>query len=89
MGKAFYITVLILFSNDDGLNKHYYYVQHKEPYETYGECSYYVNTKEMRMYINRSLNEWLCDRFISIAAYGCMTRETYLEYSNPSSSSED
>ena len=75
----YFITIMILLSFND--EQVYKYVQHKEAYQTYSECSYYLNTSQMREYIQTSLNERLCDKLVAIVEYGCMTKDAYVEYS--------
>lgn len=76
----YFITIMVLlsFNNDEQI---YRYVQHKEAYSTYSECTYYLNTPQMQQYIKTSLHEHLCDTLISIVEYGCMTKQAYLDYS--------
>ena len=75
----YFITIMILLSFND--EQVYRYVQHKEAYQTYSECTYYLNTPQMREYIQQSLHERLCDQLLDIVEYGCMTKEAYMEYS--------
>ena len=75
----YFITIMILLSFND--EQVYKYVQHKEAYQTYSECSYYLNSPQMREYIQTSLRQHLCDNLVSIVEYGCMTKDAYIEYS--------
>lgn len=75
----YFITIMILLSfNDEEI---YRYVQHKEPYQSYSECTYYLNSEPMQQYIKTSLRQHLCDSLISIVEYGCMTKQAYFDYS--------
>ena len=64
------------------------YVQHKQSYLTYAECGYYLHSESMQKYIKKSLEKQLCNKFkgnkptYEIVEQGCMTRGTYMEYSN-------
>lgn len=81
----YYITLLLALTLNNG-DDIFKYIQHKEGYLSYSECTYYLNSEPMVQYINSSINNHLCEVYngrppvFKIREYGCMTKSTYEEY---------
>ena len=81
----YYITLLLALTLNNG-DEVFKYIQHKESYLSYSECTYYLNAEPMVQYIHSSIDKHLCDKYngypppYTIREYACMTKSTYEEY---------